>query len=156
MRKRIVRAAREASPERGTWLDLERLATVEITSETGAQPIEAALVPGRGPGWRAAEPGEQLIRILFDRPLSLNRIHLEFEEHEQPRTQEFALRWSQDGGHSYEQILRQQYNFAPPDTSRQTEDYRVTLESVTALELRIVPDISGGDAFASLAQLRLA
>jgi hypothetical protein len=97
-----------------------------------------------------------LIRILFDQPLTLERIHLVFEEDEQTRTQEFSLRWSQDGGRSYEQILRQQYNFAPPGTRRQIEDYHVALEGVTALELRIVPDIGGGDAVASLAQLRLA
>ena len=156
MRKRITRKALEASPHPGTWLDLGQLAEVEITSETEAQPIEAALVPGRGLGWRAAEPGEQLIRILFDQPLPLKRIHLVFQEDEQARTQEFSLRWSHDGGQSYEQILRQQYNFAPPATSRQIEDYRLALEGVTALELRIVPDVSGGNAFASLAQLRLA
>ena len=156
MRKRITREALESSPQPGNWLDLARLATVEITSETDAHPIEAALITGRGSGWRAAEPGEQLIRILFDQPQPLKRIHLVFEEHEQSRTQEFTLRWSQDGGCSYEQILRQQYNFAPPVTRRQIEEYGVALEGVTALELRIVPDISGGDAFASLAQLRLA
>ena len=156
MRKRIIREALQASPQPGTWLDLERLATVEITSESEAQPIEAALVPGRGSGWRAAEPGEQLIRILFDQPVPLERIHLVFEENEQNRTQEFVLRWSRDGGRTYEQIQRQQYNFAPPGTSQQIEDYRVALEGVTVLALSIVPDLSGGDALASLAQLRLS
>jgi len=37
----------------------------------------------------------------------------------------------------------------------QVEDYDVDLDGVTALELRIVPDISGGRARASRAQLRL-
>ena len=156
MRKRIISEGLQVSPQPGTWLDLERLATVEITSESEAQPIEAALVPGRGSGWRAAEPGEQLIRILFDQPVPLERIHLLFEENEQNRTQEFVLRWSRDGGRTYEQIQRQQYNFAPPGTNQQIEDYRVALEGVTVLELSIVPDLSGGDALASLAQLRLA
>jgi hypothetical protein len=36
------------------------------------------------------------------------------------------------------------------------EDYNVDLVGVTVLELRIVPDISGGSARASLAQLRVA
>jgi len=40
--------------------------------------------------------------------------------------------------------------------TREFEDYAVDLAGVRALELRIVPDISGGDARASLAQLRLA
>ena len=39
---------------------------------------------------------------------------------------------------------------------REVEDYEIDLDGVTALELRIVPDISGGSARASLAQLRLA
>jgi hypothetical protein len=52
--------------------------------------------------------------------------------------------------------VRQQYNFSPPETAREIEEYDVDLDAVTALELRIVPDISGGSALASLAQLRLA
>jgi hypothetical protein len=64
------------------WLDLERLAQVEITSEDAAHPIEAALGPGFGPGWRAAQPGEQAIRILFDEPQRLRRIRLVFDERE--------------------------------------------------------------------------
>jgi hypothetical protein len=88
--------------------------------------------------------------------LGLRRIHLVFYAGELKRTQEFVLRWSPDDGHSYREILRQQYNFSPPDAAREVEDYDVDLDGVTALELRIVPDISGGSAWASLAQLRLA
>ena len=46
--------------------------------------------------------------------------------------------------------------FGPPDTIREAEDYRVELVGVTVLELEIVPDKSGGEARASLAQWRLA
>ena len=66
------------------------------------------------------------------------------------------LRWSPDGGQSYREIVRQQYNFSPPAVTREFEDYAVDLAGVTTLELRIVPDVSGGDARASLAQLRIA
>ncbi len=38
----------------------------------------------------------------------------------------------------------------------EVEDYDVDLDGVTALEMRIVPDISSGSTRASLAQLRLA
>jgi len=79
-----------------------------------------------------------------------------FSEGELERTQEFVLRWSPDGGQSYREILRQQYNFSPPDAAREVEDYDLDLDGVTALELKIVPDISGGGARASLAQLRVA
>jgi hypothetical protein len=157
MRKRIIgqgpRAVATAEPG---WVDLERLAQVEITSEDADYPIESALIPGRGSGWRAAEPVEQTIRLLFDAPRQLKRIHLVFQEDEQERTQEFVLRWSPDGGQSYREIVRQQYNFSPPDAAREVEDYDIDLDGVTALELRIVPNISGGSALASLTQLRVA
>ena len=157
MRKRIIgHGPREVTAAEHGWMDLERLAQVEITSEEIDYPIESALIPGAGPGWRAAQPGEQTIRLLFDEPLRLRRIHLMFHEGEQERTQEFVLRWSPDGGQSYREILRQQYNFSPPETAREVEDYDIDLDGVTALELRIVPDISGGSARASLAQLSVA
>jgi hypothetical protein len=157
MRKRIISHGPGDVSAAGTgWLDLEHLAQVEITSEDANYPIESALIPGAGPGWRAAQPGEQTIRLLFDEPLRLKRIHLVFSEGELERTQEFVLRWSPDGGQSYREILRQQYNFSPPDAARQVEDYDLDLDAVTALELTIVPDISGGGARASLAQLCVA
>ena len=157
MRKRLIgHGPGEVAAAEPGWLDLERLAQVEITSEEVDYSIEAALIPGTGLGWRAAQAGEQTIRLLFDEPLRLRRIHLVFHEGGQERTQEFVLRWSRDGGQTYREILRQQYNFSPPAVAQEVEDYDIDLAGVTALELRIVPDISGGGARASLAQLRLA
>jgi len=157
MRKRIIeRDSQDLSATSQNWLDLERLAQVEITSEDAAHPVESALVPGTGSGWRASQPGEQTIRLLFDKPLRLRRIHLLFREDKQERTQEFVVRWSADGGRSYREIIRQQYNFSPPATTKQGEDYRIDLDGVTAVEIRLVPDISGGRACATLAELRLA
>jgi hypothetical protein len=157
MRKRIIgHGPGEVAAAEPGWMDLEHLAEVEITSEDVDHPIESALVPGTSSGWRAAQPGEQTIRLWFDKPLRLKRIQLLFQEGEQERTQEFVLRWSPDGGQSYREIVRQQYNFSPPETAREIEDCNVDLDAVTALELRLVPDISGGSARASLAQLRLA
>jgi hypothetical protein len=157
MRKYIIgQGPREVSAAEPGWLDLELLAQVEITSEASDYPIESALIPGTGPGWQAGQPGEQTIRLLFDEPLKLRRIHLEFHEGERERTQEFVLRWSADGGQSYREIERQQYNFSPPGATREVEDYDVNLDGVTVLEMKIVPDISRGSAVASLAELRLA
>jgi hypothetical protein len=79
-----------------------------------------------------------------------------FTEPAAERTQEYVLRWSPDSGQSFQEIARQQWNFSPHGTTNETEDHHVDLPSVTVLELSIVPDISGGDAFASLAQWRLA
>jgi hypothetical protein len=157
MRKRIIgHGPREVAAAEPGWMDIDLLAQVEITSEDANYPIESALIPGTGLGWRAAQPGEQTIRLLFDEPRSLRRVHLVFHEDEHERTQEYVLRWSADGGQSYREILRQQYNFSPPRATREVEDYDVELDGVTGLELKIVPDISGGSARASLAQLRVA
>ena len=152
MRKHIIgEAAHMVTPADQPWLDVEPLAQAEITSEDPAHPIESALRLGTTSGWQAAAPGEQTIRLLFDAPLRLRRIRLVFQEDEDARTQEFTLGWSPDGGRAYHQIVRQQYTFSPSGTTREVEDYAVDLDGVTALELHIIPDISGGAALASLA-----
>ncbi len=157
MRKRIINQLnQDASPVDESWLDLQRLAQVEVTSEDEVHPIEAALVPGFGQGWRASQPGKQTIHILFDEFQAIKRIQLQFHEDQQARNQEFVLCWSPDPVISYREIVRQQYNFSPPGTISEFEDYTVDLVGVKLLELSIVPDISGGDAFASVAQLRIA
>jgi hypothetical protein len=155
MRKRLI-GADGGGKDDGEWLDLAQVAQVELTSEDPDHPIEAALRGAPGHGWRAATPGPQAIRLIFDQPQRLRRIHLTFQEEATPRTQEFSLRWSPDGGQSYRDVQRQQYTFSPPGTTRQVEDYKVDLAGVTLLVLQIVPDIGGGRAHASLAALRLA
>jgi hypothetical protein len=157
MRKRIVgRAQQEAVLADQDWLNVERLADVEVTSEDPRYPIEAALLPGRGLGWRAAEPGRQTMRLLFTSPQRLRRIWLVFAESTIERTQEYVLRWSLDGGQSFHEIVRQQWNFSPQGATSETEDHRVELSDVGILELSIIPDTSGNLAFASLVQLRIA
>jgi hypothetical protein len=153
MLKRIISHETRAADE--DWLDPAPVAQVEITSEEPGSPIESALT-GVGSGWRASSPGEQIIRLHFDEPLRLARIRVRFDEEDQSRTQEFVLRWSTDQGRSYRDVVRQQFTFSPPGTSQETEDYTVNVSDVTTLELRIVPDIAGGTAHASLKELRLA
>lgn len=157
MLKRIIgQGTQDASPSGQQWLNVDALAQVEVTSEDAAYPIESGLLPGTASGWRAAHPGPQTVRLLFDQPQRINRIHLEFHEDELARTQQFVLRWSSNRGQSYGEIVRQQYNFSPPATTRECEDYTVDLDGVTTLELNIVPAIGGGTARASLARLRVA
>jgi hypothetical protein len=157
MRKRIIAPHQQgtASPDEN-WLKLEGLVEVEITSEDADHTIEFALLPERASGWRAAAPGQQTIRLVFTQPQKLRRIMLKFVETVTERTQEYILRWSPDGGQSFREIVRQQWNFSPQGASCETEDHYVELSAVTVLELSIIPDISGANAFASLAQLRLA
>jgi hypothetical protein len=118
--------------------------------------VESALVSGELRGWHASDSGTQTIRLIFDEPQRLTRISLVFEETETERTQEFVLRWSPDGGRSFREIVRQQWNFSSPNTVRETEEFQVALSDVTTLELVIVPDISRGAARASLKSLRLS
>ena len=157
MRKRLITPIpQDARYGDEGWLDLDRAAVVEVTSEEKDYPVESALVSGATHGWRAADSGTQTIRLIFDEPQRLTRISLVFEETDTERTQEFILRWSPDGGHSFQEIVRQQWNFNPPSTIREIEEYRVQLSDVTVLELVIVPDISRGAAHASLKSLRLS
>jgi len=157
MRKRVIGPVSVAhSVVRSRWLEIEKDAKVEVSSEDEAYPIESPLRPEGGPGWRAAEPGAQTIRLLFDAPRRIERIWLVFEERDVARTQEFVLRWSADAGRTYHDIVRQQYTFAPPGTTREVEDYTVALEGVTAVELCIVPEIGGGSGRASLSEWLLA
>jgi hypothetical protein len=157
MRKRIITSVQQesVSPEQD-WLNIEELAEVEITSEDAAHPIESALLPGRTSGWRAAGPGKQTIRLLFATPQRLQRIWLNFVETRTERTQEYVLRWSPDGVQSFQEIVRQQWNFNPQSATSETEDHHFDLPAVIVLELIIIPDISGGNAFASLERLRIA
>jgi hypothetical protein len=157
MRKRLITPTPKTVRSRGEgWLDIERAALVEFTSEDKNYPVESAFVSGEARGWRAAAPGAQTIRVVFDQPQRLKHISLVFEENETTRTQEFVLRWSSNDGNSFQEIVRQQWNFSHPSTKREIEEYQVELSNVTMLELIIVPDINGGDARASLKSLRLS
>jgi hypothetical protein len=89
-------------------------------------------------------------------PQRLRRIHLLFREEKEARTQEFALHWSPTADGSSRDIVRQQYHFSPSGASEEIQVYRVELEDVVPLEVTIVLNKSGGDAYASLAELLLA
>jgi len=156
MRKRIATPTPATAHAQEDWLDLERAATVEVTSEDIDFPIESSLSIEPRQGWRAAQPGTQTIRLVFDEPQEIKRILLVFEEKEITRTQEFVLRASSDPGGSFREIVHQQWNFSAPTSTREIEDYRVELSDITMLQLTIMPDISGGAARASLKTLLLS
>ena len=157
MRKRLITPAPRShtAPERN-WLDLEKAVTVEVTSEAEGYPIEGALLSDGQKNWRASEPGTQTIRLLFDHPLTIHLIRLVFREEESSRTQEFALRWLPYGAGSWKEIVRQQWNFSPPDTTQESEEYKVELVSAAALELTVNPDIGRAGVRASLERFQLS
>jgi hypothetical protein len=143
------------APDGREWLKLQELAEVEVTSEGDGYPVESAFTFGAGPGWRAASPGKQRIRLVFDQPQSIQRMRLQFNEPEVSRTQEFTVRWSGGPDEPLKEVVRQQWNFSPDGSTTESEDYVVDLRAVSILELSIDPDRGAGEALAKLADWRL-
>lgn len=157
MKKTILSQNATELPESDTWLDLEAIADVQITSEDAAFPIENAL--GKpATGWRAATTGPQVIRLVFHTPQAIRRIQLHIVDKESERSQELSL--TATLGDGPREVVRQQWNFSPNGTTEELEDYRVELNGVVALELKIDPDRSHDPRqsrhVASLELLRLA
>ena len=138
------------------WLVLDEVASVEVTSEAEGFPVEGALAGDGQRGWRADTPGNQTIRLLFDTPQTIRFIRLVLREEQSPRTQEFVLRWLPIHSADWRDVVRQQWNFSPPNTVLECEEYKVDLASAVALELTINPDISQVGARASLEQWQLS
>jgi len=138
--------------------DIAALATVLVTSETSASPIDNAFDSHHGPGgsrWVAGEPGTQRLVLAFDAPQAMHTLYLEIEEPEVSRTQELQVAISRDGGHTYQELLRQEYTFSPPSTTFEREEWSITAEGVTHLQLVITPDKGGKPCQATLTTLIL-
>ena len=150
IRKKVI--DKSERPEEG-WLDLSQCAAFEVTSEESGSPLENALSPDEKK-WIAASPGVQTIRITFDEPQNISKIFLLFEETANARSQEFVLSWQQVGQPGWQEIARQQFNFSPPGTTIERENFTVSLQRASALELLITPERSGG-GHASLTHLRI-
>jgi hypothetical protein len=154
MRKQFIgHAAAAAEAAEYSWLDLEHLSEVRLSSEDPEHPLESAFKGGVGKGWRAAQSGTQTIWLNFDAPQPVQHINLRFEAAES-RTQEFVLLASVDGGATYRDLVRQQFTFSE-GARYEEENYFSRISGVTDLKLIIVPDISGGDARATLQVLRI-
>jgi hypothetical protein len=67
-----------------------------------------------------------------------------------------VLRWGTGDGQPTREVVRQQWAFHPKGSTHETEDYKVDLHDVTVLELALIPDVAGGEAEASLAEMRVA
>jgi hypothetical protein len=165
MRKAILTeaAATPGNEPRSPWLDLEAIATAEVSSEDEHFPIEQALSlsPAAGTaGWRASATGPQTIRLVFDTPIALRRIQLHFVETTAARGHEFSFAVSSGSGEPFRDLHRQQYTFSPGGSTEEIEDYTVDLVGVKVFELRIDPDRSHdprqSQHYATLASLRLA
>jgi hypothetical protein len=155
MRKSVLAAvpSAEQRPSLDAWLDLESLASLEISSEDPAHPFEHAL-RGETEGWKSCDPGPQTIRLKFDEPQAVRRIRLEFRETQHERAQEFSITALIDG--EKRQIVRQQWSFSPTGSTTEVEDYTVNLPNVSALELEIDPGRHDKSAHATLHSIAIA
>ena len=158
LRKQIIKATPANPVPPPGEIDIAAVATVLVTSESPEHPIDHAFDGSRGPGgtrWVAGEPGEQSVILAFDDPQTINQILLEVEEPEVSRTQELHLSLSCDGGRTYRELLRQEYNFSPPGTTFEREDWAISAQGVTHLRLGIKPDKGDKPCLATLTSLVL-
>jgi hypothetical protein len=156
LRKHLLTEPPMASVPQSGAKDIAAIATVWVTSEAADAPIDRAFDESRGPGgsrWVAAVPGEQRLILAFDTPQTIRTISLEVEESDVSRTQVLHLAVSCDGGQIYQELRRQEFNFSPPGTTFEREEWAVTLEGVTHLQLVITPDKGGQPCRATLTSL---
>lgn len=139
--------------DRQDWLDVEALATAQVSSEADGFPVENALIAGNPGGWRAVGVGEARIRLRFDTPQAVGKVLVAFVEAEHERAQEWALTAVFANG-SQREVLRQGWNFSPGGSQQsreQSEVYRVDLKDVMELLLWIDPD-RGRDRYSATLQ----
>lgn len=158
LRKQIIQPSAPTSDPLAGEIDIAAVATVLVTSEDPEHPLDHAFDGRRGPGatrWVAGAPGEQTVILAFDAPQTTRRLLLEVEETEVARTQELQLAASCDGGQTYREMVRQEYNFSPQGTTFEREDWAASAEGVTHLKLWIKPDKGGKPCRATLTSLVL-
>jgi len=158
MRKQILTPGPAVSSTPRGELDVAAIATVLVTSEMAAHPVENAFDGRRGPAgsrWVAETGGEQTLILAFDSPQAIRTVSLEIEETGESRTQELQLAVSCDAGETYRELLRQEFHFAPPGTTFEREEWTVGIEGVTHLRLQIRPDKGGRPCRASVTALAL-
>jgi hypothetical protein len=153
LRKQILKDFPTAPGMRPGEMNIVALATVLVTSEAPDHPVDYAFDDSRGPGgsrWVADAPGHQRLILAFDTPQTIRTLTLEVEELDMSRTQELSVTISRDGGQTYQELLRQEYNFSPPWTTFEREVWTLSAEEVTHLQLTIKPDKGGNPCRASL------
>ena len=158
LRKQIIKPSQETPALMPGEIDIAARATVQVTSESTEHLVNDAFDTQRGPGgtrWVGGEPGEQAVILAFDAPQTIHRILLEVEEPGVARTQELQLAVSGDGGQTYRELVRQEFNFSPPGTTFEREDWAVTAAGVTHLRLQIKPDKGSKPCRATITSLVL-
>ena len=133
-------------------------ATVFVSSEEADHPIDHAFDDHRGPGgtqWVADQAGEQTVILAFDTPQTIRHVGLEVEERHVSRTQELHLSVSNDGGETYRECRRQEFNFSPDGATFEREEWAMSEPGVTHVRVTIKPDKGGKNCRATLTSLAL-
>jgi hypothetical protein len=156
MRKYILHRFNE-SPQKEE-IPIGSLATVFVSSEEIDHPIDYVFDQQRGPGgtcWIAGEDGEQIVILAFDTPQTIDQVAIEVEEPNVYRTQEIQLAVSKDGGVTYRELRRQEFNFSPDSTTFEREEWTISEQDITHVRLWIKPDKGGKDCRATLTSISL-
>jgi hypothetical protein len=158
IRKRLLP---QSTPEHSAApgeIDLKTAATISYSSEAPGHPIDSVIDGSTGQDgtrWVSARPNStETVLIEFDQPQSVSRIIYEVVERENARTQEVRIDASQDLGHTYRQILVQEYSFSPTGAVFEREDLRFELREVSHLRFSIVPN-KNGSGLATLSSVRV-
>ena len=119
---------------------MKKFARVDVSAEDPKFPIESASRTGIVWIGAPAKKVSRRFRLLFDGPKDIRRIWLGRSEPKVERTQQFTLRWADSQTGPFREIVLQQLNFNPRNSTTEVEDYKVDLHHVLAMELIIDPD----------------
>ena len=158
LRKHVLTTDPIVSTPRPSEKDIAAIATVFVTSEDRDHPIDHVFDGQRGPGasrWIAGQSGVQTVILAFDAPQTIHKVLVEINEPDLSRTQEMDVSVSTDGGRTYRELVRQEYTFSPPATSREYEEWSVNAGDVSHFQLRIRPDKGEKACRATLTTLAL-
>ena len=137
--------------------DIPALATVFVTSEAPDHPVDHLFDASDGPGgtrWIAAADGEQTVVLAFDAPQAIRAVGVESEESGATRTNVLTISLSDDGGQTYRERVRQEFNFSP-GTVFEREEWSMPAEGVTHVRIVVQPDKGNAPHRATLTSLTL-
>jgi hypothetical protein len=142
LRKQILTDLPTRRARKSGVKDISALATVLVTSEAPDHPVDHLFDASDGPGgtrWIAAADGEQTLVLAFDAPQTIRAVGIEAEERSASRTNVLTISLSDDGGRTYRERIRQEFNFSP-GTAFEREEWSIPAEGVTHVRIVIQPD----------------
>jgi hypothetical protein len=142
LRKQILNDRPAVGAPRLDVKDIPALATVLVTSEETQHPVDHLFDASGGPGgtrWIAGADGDQTLVLAFDTPQTIRAIGIEAEEPSATRTNVLTISLSEDGGRTYRERIRQEFNFSP-GTTFEREEWSMPADRVSHIRIVIQPD----------------